>query len=84
VNNLPCQGQIVLYTYAVNEHAPNFTRTVAAIVVNAHDEYTVNLRLFADGIAAGAEYKPNVATERKRETPADAYWKPLESEHGEG
>lgn len=77
-------GTIVLYTYAVNEHAPNFVRTVPAIVVNVHDEVTVNLRVFADGVAGGAEYKPNVATERTRETPADAYWKPMESEHGEG
>jgi hypothetical protein len=74
-------GTLVLYHYAVNEFAPNRTTPVPAIVVRVHDDRLLNLRLFADSLPQGAEYRPQVP---RYSEDHGHYWTPMENDHGEG
>ena len=50
-------GRIVLYTYPKAEQAPGHASEVPAIVVRVHTPDIVNLRVFSDSVAHGAEYR---------------------------
>ncbi len=76
-------GTLVLYHYSANEFAPNMTTPVPAIVVKIHGDELVNLRLFADSMPQGAEYRPQVPAKILREDTGH-YFTPLETDYGEG
>jgi hypothetical protein len=74
-------GTLVLYHYSVNEFAPNRTTPVPAIIVRVHSGDVVNLRLFADSMPQGAEYRPLVPHGPLSE---GHFWTLLENDHAEG
>jgi hypothetical protein len=76
-------GTLVLYHYSENEFAPNHTTPVPAIIVRVHSDDLVNLRLFADSLPQGAEYRPHVPAKALR-TDTGHYFTPLENDYAEG